>query len=224
MKKILSALLLATAVCPALPASAQYYQLANQLPQLIQPALSGSLNYKGFVETSFIKGIGNYNANFLGVSTSQGFKYSDWFFMGVGAGVDMIFAHSDAGVHSGCYPNHEAGKNTTETGVVIPLFTDFRFNIGSMSKTSLFFGIKLGCSFLVSNDYILVGDGMLTGNECLYFRPSAGVRIPVNKDKPKRALNIAVNYQLMTSNYLYWDGGDDNATLNGLGISLSYEW
>ena len=31
-------------------ASAQYYELANQIPQLISPALSGNFNYKGFVD------------------------------------------------------------------------------------------------------------------------------------------------------------------------------
>ena len=30
--------------------SAQYYEIANRLPGLIRPALSGSLNYKGFIE------------------------------------------------------------------------------------------------------------------------------------------------------------------------------
>lgn len=73
-------------------AHAQYYEIAGQLPSLISPALSGSLNYKGFVEASGTAGIGDSRANFIGVSTSQGFKYADWFFMGVGIGVDVAMA------------------------------------------------------------------------------------------------------------------------------------
>lgn len=72
-------------------ASAQYYEIANQLPSLIQPALSGSLNYKGFFEASYTQGMGKYKANFLEISTSQGFRYSNWFYMGVGIGVDFLF-------------------------------------------------------------------------------------------------------------------------------------
>ncbi len=71
-------------------ASAQYYQIANQIPQMLQPALSGSLNYKGFVDASYVKGIGQRNADFLELTTTQGFQYSSWFFMGVGAGVKLF--------------------------------------------------------------------------------------------------------------------------------------
>ena len=37
------------ALSAAFGASAQYYELANQLPQLLRPALSGSWQYKGLV-------------------------------------------------------------------------------------------------------------------------------------------------------------------------------
>ena len=53
----------ASALLAASAASAQIADIVNQIPGLIQPALSGSLNYKGFVETGFAGGFGDYRAN-----------------------------------------------------------------------------------------------------------------------------------------------------------------
>ena len=96
MKKLLSLAVAAVlAVGMAVPARAQYYEIANQLPSLISPALSGSMQYRGFVEGSGLAGMGKNRANFLGISTSQGFQYASWFFMGVGMGVDVAMAQQD---------------------------------------------------------------------------------------------------------------------------------
>lgn len=61
---------------------AQYYEITNQLTNLISPALSGSFNYKGYVEASGLAGVGHNRANFIGISTTQGFRYASWFYMG----------------------------------------------------------------------------------------------------------------------------------------------
>ncbi|MDE6465659.1 MAG: hypothetical protein K2L44_03015 [Duncaniella sp.] len=88
MKRLrLLSLVLLLVVCGG-SVSAQYYQIASQIPELIQPALMGGLNYKGYVDGSYVVGMGNRRADFLELSTSQGFCYSSWFFMGVGAGVE----------------------------------------------------------------------------------------------------------------------------------------
>ncbi len=79
----------------SLSASAQYYEIANRIPSLIQPALSGSGQYKGFIEAGYSKTLGNYDADFLELSTSQGFQYNSWFYMGVGLGVDVLFSHKN---------------------------------------------------------------------------------------------------------------------------------
>jgi len=76
-------------------AKAQYYEIANQLPGVISPALSGSMNYKGFIELSGVAGFGDNRANIIGVTTSQGFQYSSWFFMGAGLGVEVAMTNSD---------------------------------------------------------------------------------------------------------------------------------
>jgi hypothetical protein len=63
----LLALVAAVALAASAPAArAQYFQIASQLPSLIQPALSGSMTYRGFVEASGLAGFGENRANFLG--------------------------------------------------------------------------------------------------------------------------------------------------------------
>ena len=226
MKKIYAIMmalaLMAGVLTPA--AEAQYYDIANQIPQLITPALTGGTRYKGFVDAKYLKGVGNHNVDFLGFSTSQGFKYANWFYMGVGIGVDVVFSHTSDGAQSWnpSAPGYEPERGTTSTGVMIPLFTDFRFNVGDQSKASFFADIRLGCSFLIGNDYLRVDDGYLSSQEYFYLRPSIGVRIPINKDKPRQAINVGVSYQLLTSNY--WYNNYFDVTLNGLGIDVGFEW
>ena len=204
-------------------ADAQYYEIANQIPQLIQPALVGRFNYKGFVEASFVKGIGSENADFLGVTTSQGFRYSNWFFMGVGAAVDVVFAHPSQDL---AFPGPDGpfpAKSTIDTGVMIPLFTDFRFSFGNTGKVSFYSSIKLGCSFLMGDNYLRVGDGYLTSQQYFLFKPSIGVKIPVVKDDPRKAVEVGLTYQLLTSNY-YTGSWNTNTTLNALGLTVAYQW
>ncbi|MDE5774122.1 MAG: hypothetical protein K2H86_06675, partial [Muribaculaceae bacterium] len=190
---------------------------------MIQPALFGGFNYKGFVEGDFIKGVGNYNANFIGVSTSQGIRYSNWFYMGVGLGIDVIMANTNDNFGNWQGPDTGYSDHSSMTsGVMIPLFTDFRFNIGNTGSTAFFADLKLGCSFLASDNYIRVGDGYLTNQQYFLFKPSIGVRIPTNKQNSKQAVDVGITYQLLTANY--WASWNRSVTLNGLGVNVSYEW
>lgn len=227
MKRFLKYMLAALAMTAAGTASAQYYEIANQLPGLLQPALSGSMAYKGFVEVSGTAGIGDNRANFVGISTSQGFRYADWFFMGVGMGVDVAIARFDyeytrPGVPSDNYDywSHSADK----TKCMIPVFTDFRFNIGGSQSTSCFIDLKVGASWLIGDSYLALSDGgRLSTATQFYMKPTIGIRIPTSKQNPSQAFNIGVTYQLLTSNNnYYWD--DNSVTLSNLGVTLGYEW
>ncbi len=207
----------------SLSASAQYYEIANRIPSLIQPALSGSGQYKGFIEAGYSKTLGNYDADFLELSTSQGFQYNSWFYMGVGLGVDVLFSHKNDDWGSDWKnPSYGSDRGSTTTAAMIPLFTDFRFNIGGNSGASFFIDMKVGCSFLLGNKYISIGDGYLTNQEYFYLRPSIGMRIPTNSRNPKQAVDIGINYRLLTSNY--WNSWSRNITLNSIGVSLAFEW
>ena len=50
------------------------------------------------------------------------------------------------------------------------------------------------------------------------------MRIPINSQNPKQAVNVGLTYQLLTSNnnYTYWH--DNSVTLNNLGLTVGFEW
>lgn len=204
-------------------AKAQYYEIANQLPGVISPALSGSMNYKGFIELPGVAGFGDNRANIIGVTTSQGFQYSSWFFMGAGLGVEVAMTNSDmlsSDVGQARYREH----SNSSTKVMIPVFSDFRFNFGNTGGVSFFADVKLGAIWLIGNSYLRLQEGCMTGDAQFYCKPALGVRIPVSSTNQRQAVNIGVAYELITSdnNYNYWN--DNNITLNCLGVSLSFEW
>lgn len=224
MKKLLSLAVAAVmAAGMAVPARAQYYEIANQLPSLISPALSGSMQYRGFVEASGLAGMGKNRANFLGISTSQGFQYASWFFMGVGMGVDVAMAQQDDR-YGAWDPDDWNYGGTAKTKCMIPVFTDFRFRIGSDTSVAAFLDLKLGAAWLLGDDDLMMKTAYMSNETQFYFRPSLGVRIPVSSQNPKQAVNVAVTYQLLTSNnnYTYWH--DNSVTLNNLGLTVGFEW
>lgn len=217
MKKLaglLTALLLAVGSFNAL---GQYYEAASQLTNLISPALSGSLNYRGFVEVSGLAGFGDNRANFVGVSTTQGFQYADWFFMGAGLGIDLAIGHECE--YDFYYPGSNMRYGETKRAM-LPVFSDFRFNIGGQSSTSFFIDLKLGAAWILGNKYLQMNRDCLSNNTQFYMRPSIGVRIPVDSRDPRHAFNIAATYQLLTANQSYYD----NVTANSIGVTLGYEW
>lgn len=209
----------------AASASAQYYEMANQLRNLISPALSGSFNYKGFVEFGGLAGFGTPRADFFSISTTQGFKYADWFFMGAGMGVDVAFAHRSQDIHEDPEEYDWMGRPSATTKAMIPVFSDFRFIIGGTSTTSpgFFIDLKLGATWLIGNSDLRLKDAHLSHGTQFYLKPAVGMRVPVDADNPSRALNFGIQYQLITSNNFY-TYGSDSATLNGLGFTVAYEW
>lgn len=223
MKKYLKLFVLIVLVsCFPIVAKSQYYQIANQLTGLIRPALTGGSGYKGYADVSYLAGLGNRRVDFVGISTSQGFNYRSWFYMGVGIGVDIAMGHVNPqfGMEStGPYWQHGYKK----TGVMVPVFTDFRFNIGSQNSTAFFIDARIGASFLMGSNYLAVADGFITNREYFYLRPSLGVRIPVAKGG-RQAMDIGLSYQLLTSNYWYNTPSPYNVTLSSLGAVVSFEW
>lgn len=212
MRRILLAILIIAAT--AAPCRAQYYQMINQGTQLINTALQGGFYYRGFVEGSYLNGVGNNRASFLEISTTQGFKKADWFYMGIGAGIDVVFANCNVA------QDQINGKNTTQTGVMLPLFTDFRFNIGGQSVTSAFVDVRVGASFLVGSNYLQVGDSYIDRSQCFYFKPSIGVRIPVDANNSNHAFNVAASYMLVNTGYWNYD----TINLSAVGLTIGYEW
>lgn len=196
---------------------AQYYEIANQIPRLISPALSGKLNYKGYAEVSYMKGMGNDRIDYLDISTTQGFKFASWFYMGIGAGIDVMFPN---------YEKYNTDKeyNTPDAGIMVPLYSDFRFFIGKQDKISLNIDLRLGAAFNFTEDFRTT-HGYLAGEECFYLKPSLGIRIPINKNRPKQAINVGVGYQLLVSDWWTFSGHyDNNKAFSNLGATIGFEW
>lgn len=226
MKKLKYILVCAAMAFGASSASAQYYEIANQLSSIISPALSGSFKYKGFVDLSGTMGLGTNRANFVGVSTTQGFQYADWFFMGAGLGVDVAVAHQPEAYDINPEPRYSdySRYSYSKTKAMIPVFTDFRFNIGGRQSTSFFIDLKLGAAWLIGDSHLQMNTAAVTNETQFYFKPSMGLRIPIMANDTRKAFNIGLTYQLLTSNnnYYYWHS--NGVTLNNIGVTLAYEW
>lgn len=194
----------------AISANAQFYEIGNQLHQMLSPALSGSFNYKGYVEASYLRGLGDDRFDVIDISTTQGFKYSSWFFMGAGAGVDIILPSLDY-------------KHNVDPIVMIPLYADFRFLIGNQDKVGVNIDLRLGASFNFSDDFP-TNNGYIYEDECLYLRPSLGIRIPVNKKNSKQAITFGFSYQLLMSEYYGHHGWDEAKCFNNMGATIGFEW
>ncbi len=215
MKKFYLALIIALA--GVVNASAQYTNIVNQAANLLQTAVMGGSRYKGYVEATYTGGFGRLQADYLGISTSQGYQYNSWFFMGAGIGVDLVYSKTDSGYNEWNY-----NRQTRTSGVMIPIFTDFRFNLGSRTNASFYIDVKAGGSFLIGKNYLAIENGYINGSEYFMLRPSIGLRVPVS-NTGKKAMNIGLTYQLLTCNY-WWYNNNNSGTLNSLGATVSYEW
>lgn len=217
MKKNMRLLIMAFAILfVSSQVKAQYTSIVNQAANILQTAIVGGASYKGFVDVSYTAGFGNLKASFAGVSTIHGFQFNNWFFMGAGLGVDYVYSDVQKYYH-GDFGN----KGVRSSGAMVPIFTDFRFNIGPRTSASFFIDIKAGGSFLIGKRYLAIENGYLSGSEYFMLKPSLGIRIPVGQSS-KKAFNIGLTYQLLTCNY--WYNYDSGGTINSLGGTFSYEW
>lgn len=201
-------------------AHAQFYEIASQLTSLVSPALSGAGSYRGFVELSGMPGFGTNRANFVELSTTQGFRYNSWFFMGAGLGVDVARSSLGDVVADNGQPSY---YQTTQTKCMIPVFSDFRFFLGPETGLSAYIDLKMGAAWFVGSKYLAMTEGYMTNGAQFYLKPSVGVRVPVSRNDGKHAFNIGLSYQLLTSNNS-WAYGNSNISLNNIGVTVSYEW
>ena len=206
-------------------AKAQYAQIVNQIPSLITPALTGAASYRGYVDVTATFGVGNDRANFVGISTTQGYRFAPWFYMGAGIGVDIAMTASPQYDLTGAWnPDPGYYPGMARTKAMIPVFSDFRFNFGNVEGLSFFADIKAGATWLIGSSYLELRNGALSTRAQFLLRPTVGLRIPVNSKNPKQGVNVGVTYQLITANnsWGYWNS--DSPTLSSLGLSVGYEW
>ena len=77
-------------------------------------------SYKGFIEAGYNAGVGYYKANKFEATTSHGLSSGN-FFMGVGAGVDILKTEADE------FTRWEEDMDLSDNAYMIPLFLDFRY-------------------------------------------------------------------------------------------------
>lgn len=214
-------------------ARAQYWQAASQLQNLLSPALSGSGRYKGSVELMGVAGIDDSKLNHIEISTSQGYQYNSWFYMGAGIGIDIVMNKKEELFYTPDFSDYDFWNNynaniraTENTGVMLPIFTDFRFNIPfgqDVKAAAMYIDLRLGASWLLGDKYIDIRHGWLGHSANFYFRPTIGVRFPLSSSNPNRAINIGLSYLLLSadSNNSYYGS---HQILSSLGASISFEW
>lgn len=234
LSKIIGGAVAAAAIVFAPEASAQYTSAANQLVNVLSPILSGSGAYKGSVEVMGVAGIGANRLNHVEISTSQGYQYTPWFYMGAGIGLDLVRSENDIDeryendgtLDPGYYYPGSPRYGKKETGIMLPVFTDFRFDIAfgnNPGSSALFIDLRLGASWLLGNRYMPTENSWLRTNTQFYFRPSIGMRIPTSSQNPKQALNIGFSYLLLTSDNAY-NWSYDSPTFSAIGVGVSFEW
>ena len=211
--------------------SAQNYEeqngseLSTEIYEDVAPDVNLNGHYQGYVDAGFEFGVTKYRADILSIATSQGYRFNPWFYMGAGTGLDFLFSHKSSTWGQGWEnaPGFNVNHPSTKTAVMLPLFGDFRFLIGNPGKRcSFFLDLRVGASFLLSNKYIAIKDGFITDKTFFYLDPSVGINIPVCQAHPERAIDIAINYRLLTSSY--WNRRANNITLQLVGINIGYEW
>lgn len=220
-KSLLSTILVFLSISPSY---GQIADIVNGLTNAAMPAIRGGNGYKGYVETDYTQGFGNYRSNFATLATTQGYMFNDWLFVGAGIGVDLLWSKVDKGWGENLnqFPPQWQSHEIVNHAVMIPVFTDFRFILGQQTTPSFFLNLRVGAAFLCSDDYVKIANGYLTNQNYFYFQPAVGVRVPINKTKPRQAVDFGIHYRLMTSNY--WSNWQRNAAINGLGVNVSYEW
>lgn len=146
--------------------------------------------YRGFVDGTFIKGNDGFYEDFNmqggGFTTTHGFQFNRYIFVGGGVGYYCIKRNPDI-CCANWWSDYDYNSNKEKYNVV-PLYTDFRVQM-ARSRVSPFFDAKVGAS--ISND---VG---------FFASPSFGLRVGI---KDNLGVNITLGYTVMSGLYqVYYD-------------------
>lgn len=131
-------------------------------------AAAPKVGYRGFVNIHYLGGNDGvyygWNDNGIGISTTHGYQINKHVFVGAGVGVQYH------------------GMQYFESGVSVPFYADFRFDIGNSSVTP-FIEAKAGYSASTFSG--------------VYLSPTFGVRIPAKAV----GINIMVGYSAQEFKY-----------------------
>lgn len=168
-----------------------------------------SNGYRGFANFGYTVGVGDYEFGRFEVSTTQGYQFNPYFFVGGGVGFHFMQSYETAGM--------EIALDKRDAKVSIPLFADLR---GTFSKRKFapFIDLKAGY--------------FLTNNDGLYGNISVGCRMTV---KRKQAVSLSVGYtyeklefetfdRFMNSTSMNYTRSSRKLDCEGISIKIGYEF
>lgn len=168
-----------------------------------------SNGYRGFADFGYTVGVGDYEFGRFEVSTTQGYQFNPYFFVGGGVGFHFMQSYETAGM--------EIALDKRDAKVSIPLFADLR---GTFSKRKFapFIDLKAGY--------------FLTNNDGLYGNISVGCRMTV---KRKQAVSLSVGYTYEKLEFETFDRSMNSTSMNytrssrkldceGISIKIGYEF
>lgn len=158
-------------------------------------AKNGLRGYKGFVDTGYLFDVSDYNTNKFEVSTSHGYQFNNYFFVGGGLALDYY--------------------NDLELAAV-PIFANFRANFIN-NKVTPFGDVKVGYTAGdIEGAYASFAVGVrvaLVKKMALNFRLEYVVQ---GWDYEGRDF-----YYGSSNSYYYYD---DSMTLNNIGLKVGFEF
>lgn len=185
--------------------------------------------YKGFLDFGYGMKMGDISTSRIEIMTSHGYQLNPYFFMGVGAGVNL---YSDGLYYMGVQPwtkdQVTAGvKDSMNISMTIPIFADFRFNFTDKGNIIPFAGLKLGYSMGLADSEYDDKDASGVGarktetkleSVGLFASPSIGAKIMVSSSF---AINMSFGYTIQTfTHYPEGDATMQSSTKNNGAISI----
>lgn len=165
--------------------------------------------YRGFVDAGYTIGVGDYDFGRFEISTSHGYQFNPYVFLGVGAAIHFMPEYNTKGM--------DIALDSRDSKTDIPVFANAKFNF-SKAKVAPFIDGKVGY--------------YVTNNGGLYYNVSAGCRIAINN---KQAVNVSVGYSseelefesfktFVSSKNLDYIRSPRKLTTEGVSIKLGFEF
>lgn len=124
--------------------------------------------YRGFVDLGYSVGIGDYKFNRFEISTSQGYQFNPYIFLGAGVGFHFMPYYET--------PDMSLPNEVRDRLIDIPLFVNLHLNF-TKTRVTPFVDAK--------------GGVYVTNNGGVYANVSGGCRIAINE---KKAVSLSVGY------------------------------
>ena len=152
--------------------------------------------YKGFVDFGYVGDVSDYNASKVGVTTSHGYQFNNYLFLGGGVGLDYF---------------------TELESVSVPMFANFRANFIN-KKVTPFADLKAGYSV---GD---VQGAMVTLGVGVRFSISEKKAINLKLEYNYQEYVDSGDYVFSSGDYHYASSWDSTYDFTGIGLKIGFEF